>query len=100
MQSPEHEQSILEVADRLTNKDRREKYGHPLDDYSRTAGMVNSAFAHKLAEDLTAEDIMLIMVLVKVSREVNCPQRDNRVDGAGYFNCIELSYQERERRSK
>lgn len=93
------EENILAEAERLTNQDRRSLYGHPLDDYERTAGLFNAAFAHKLKEPLTAEEMMLTMVLVKISREINLPKRDNRVDAAGYINCIEMSYRERERRN-
>lgn len=35
----------------------------------------------------------LMMVAVKLSREVNLPKRDNRVDGAGYFECADLCAQ-------
>ena len=30
------------------------------------------------------------MVGVKISREANSPKRDNRVDGAGYFETLEM----------
>lgn len=104
MQSPDaqepEEVSILQIAEFLTNKERRAVYGHPLDDYTRTAGMFNAAFAHKLKEPLTPEDLMVVMILVKVSRQVNAPKRDNVIDIAGYANCIDLAAAERERRSK
>jgi len=92
------ETSILLEAERLTNQDRRSTYGHPLDDYTRTAALFNAAFAHKLKEDLSPEDLMLVMILVKVSRQVNQPKRDNLVDLAGYANCIDLAQNERIRR--
>jgi hypothetical protein len=90
--------SILAEAEKLTNHDRKTSYGHPLDDYTRTAALFNAAFAHKISEKFQPEDIMLAMVLVKISREINSPKRDNRVDGAGYFNCIDMSYEERAKR--
>lgn len=91
-------ESILAEAERLTEGDRQNSYGNPLDDYSRTAGMINSAFAHKLKEPLTPEDIMLCMIMVKISRECHEHKRDNVVDIAGYANCIDMAIEERKRR--
>lgn len=93
-------QSILQEAEALINGDRRASYGHPLLDYTRTAGMVNAAFADKLKEPLTAEDMMMVMVLVKLSRQRNLPKRDNLVDACGYLGCIELAEQKRNSESK
>lgn len=92
-------ESILEEAERLTNGDRRSAYGHPIDDYQRTAGLFNAMFAHKITEPFEAEDLQMVMVLVKLSREIHAPKRDNRVDAAGYLNCIDLTITERERRA-
>lgn len=92
-------ESVLQEADRLINGDRRGSYGHPLDDYTRTAGLINAALAHKLKEQFTAEDVMLCMVLVKISRFVHQPEhRDSLVDAAGYLGCIELATDERKAR--
>ena len=38
------------------------------------------------------------MVGLKISREVNRPKRDNVVDGAGYFETLEMVKQERIKR--
>ena len=38
------------------------------------------------------------MVGLKISREVNRPKRDNIVDGAGYFETLEMVKEERSRR--
>jgi Domain of unknown function (DUF6378) len=92
------DESILQEAQRLIHGPRRAFYGHPLDDYTRTAGLFNSAFAHKLKEPLTPEEMMLAMILVKVSRQVNKPGRDNLTDIAGYAGCIEEASNERARR--
>lgn len=81
--APEAE-SILQEAHRLTHGPRRKDYGHPLDDYSRTAALVNALLAHKLREPLTASDAALVMCCVKLSRQVNAPKRDNMTDLAGY----------------
>jgi hypothetical protein len=90
--------SVLLEAQGLVHGGRNDDYGHPLDDWSRTAGMVSAMLAHKLREPLTAEDALMFMVCVKLSREVNRPKRDNRTDGAGYFECLDWVVDERARR--
>lgn len=82
-------ESILGEAERLVDGPRGADYGHPHEDFSRTAGIANILFSHKLREPLTASDVALFMVGLKLSREVNHPKRDNRVDGAGYLYCLD-----------
>lgn len=91
-------ESILEEAQRLTHGTRNVDYGHPLDDYTRTAGIVSAMLAHKLMSPLTAHEMALVMVCVKLSREQNAPKRDNRTDGAGYFWVADQCLQEAKRR--
>lgn len=84
--------NILQKADVLTRGDRQSDYGHPFDDYSRTSDIWTAILKHKLrdGEQITPEDAVLCMVAVKMSREVNKPKEDNRVDMAGYVNCLQL----------
>lgn len=93
------QESVLQEAERLINGDRRGTYGHALDDYSRTVGMFNALMAHKLKEPLTAEDGVMFMVCVKLSREAHHHQRDNLTDGCGYIGLLEHIEQERNKRS-
>lgn len=92
-------ESILLEAQRLIFGDRRQEYGHPLDDYTRTAGMVNSCFAHILKRPFTAEELMMVMVLVKMSRYQETAKRDTLVDMAGYCGTIGEAQAERKRRA-
>lgn len=66
--------------------DRQTDYGHPREDFTRTAILWTGLLQHKLAdgEYLEAADIGRCMIAVKLSRDVNSPKRDNRVDMAGY----------------
>lgn len=91
-------ESTLQEAHRLTHGPRRADYGHPLDDYTRTAGMVSALLAHKLKEPLLAEEVTMIMQCVKLSRHVNAPKRDNMVDEAGYAWATWEIKEERDRR--
>lgn len=86
------EGSILEEAQSLVHGDRGDAYGHPFDDFSKTALIWQAIFGIPV----TPEQVALAMVGVKISREVNKPKRDNRVDGAGYFETLEMVVQRRE----
>ena len=92
--------TILDEAKRLVYGDRGEDYGHPLDDWTRVAGMFNALFKHKIKEPFAAEDMLQVPQMMKQSREVNKPKRDNRVDGAGYWACIDEVHAERTRREE
>lgn len=87
--------SILLEAEALTEGARQASYGSPLDDYTRTAKLWSAILGH----EVTAEQAILCMVAVKISRECHRAKRDNRVDGAGYFKCLDMVEQERARRN-
>ena len=79
-------ETILEEAQRLVHGDRGAAYGHPADDFGRTAEYWTTTFKAKLksGEKFTAGDVPLALIGVKLSREVNKPKRDNMTDLAGY----------------
>lgn len=76
--------SVLLEAHGLVHGDRQGAYGHPADDFARTAALASAVLAGKLKEPLCATDVAAFMVCVKLSRQVNAPKRDNLVDLAGY----------------
>lgn len=98
---PQPKQNILQEADSLTAGDRGADYGHPLDDYAKT-GMIWGALLHKWSKESAASNhpipvppelACLMMVGVKLSREVNKHKRDNLVDGCGYLRCVEMIHE-------
>ncbi len=80
----ERENSVLEEAQNLVYGERNVDYGHPYDDFKRTA-MIWSAV---LGCPISARQVALCMIGVKISRECNAPKRDNRVDMAGYAETL------------
>ena len=78
-------QSVLTEAEGLVHGDRNTTYGHPLDDFSRTAQMWSAL----LGTPVTPEQVGLCMIAVKLSRECHLPKRDNLVDIAGYAETVE-----------
>lgn len=95
-------ESILEEAQRLVYGDRNKDYGHPLDDFSRTGEMATGLFRKKLrpGQEITAEDVGMFMILIKLSRQMNAPKRDNMVDTAGYAGTVQMCIEERARRGR
>ena len=87
--------SILLEAQGLVHGDRQVMYGHPLDDFSRTAAMWSAI----LGVPVTAEQVGLCMCAVKISRQCNSPKRDNLVDLAGYAETVQMVADERKRRA-
>lgn len=88
-------ENILKEADRLTSTARNADYGTPLDNFTQTALLINAAFG----TNFTAEDIGLILILVKVSRHRNRAKHDNLVDIAGYARTIQMVEEERKARA-
>jgi hypothetical protein len=82
-QAPE---PVLDEAKRITAADRQKDYGHPADDFARTALMWTAVLAAKLRDGamVTASDVPLCMIAVKLARQSHRHKRDNLVDIAGY----------------
>lgn len=79
-------ESILAEADRLVNGQRNADYGEPWVDHERTAKIWTVLLGKKLApaEQLTSENVCLMMIGLKMSRLCNAVKRDSIVDIAGY----------------
>jgi len=90
-------QSICEIADSLVSSDRQADYGHPFDNFSD----IGRVWGMQLGlPDIPPETVGLMMVGVKLSREKFQPKRDNLVDGAGYFKCVDMVKQKRKELKK
>ncbi len=83
---PKQSESILDEAKRITEGTRRAEYGAPADDFARAAQMWTGILAHKLrdGQHVTAMDIPLCMIAIKLARQTHRHKRDNLVDIAGY----------------
>ena len=83
------QRTILDEAARLVSGPRRKSYDHPLPNHQRIADLWNAYMAARPAEPLTACDVVRMMILLKLARDVFTPKRDNLVDIAGYAACLE-----------
>jgi hypothetical protein len=84
---PSPAESVLEEAQRLVHGNRGADYGHPIVDYERTGRMWGAILG---IPDIDPRICCLMMVAVKLSREVNKHKRDNLVDAAGYAECAQM----------
>jgi hypothetical protein len=82
--------SILTEADSIANEERSRDYGHPLINHQRIAAFWNVQLAGILTAPITPRQVCLMMIGVKLAREINAPKRDNLLDIAGYVKCIEM----------
>lgn len=98
MTREEIKETILETAQRLVGGDRRASYGHPLDDYINVAALWSAYLQGKLKHNITYQEAIAMMVLLKLNREHNHPKEDNRIDAAGYIHCLDLALAEDEYR--
>ena len=87
-------ETVLQEAQRLVYGERQQSYGHPLDDFTRTAQMWSAILGWKV----TAEQVGMCMCAVKISRQCNKPKRDNLTDLAGYAATVQMVVEERDRR--
>ena len=84
-------ESTLQEAERIINGERRESYGGALESFDRIAQL----WTPVLCVTVTAEQVALCMIQLKVARYMNGQQRDSIVDIAGYAGCLEKIANER-----
>lgn len=76
------DKSIATEALKLVSGDRNKAYGSAKESFTRT-GKMWGAILH-LDRDVTPQEVAMMFVLHKMSRESNTAKRDNRVDMVGY----------------
>lgn len=70
----------------VRNGERQAAYGHPNDDFRRTAAMWSATFG----QNVPPEKVAIAMVQLKLSRLIgNLNHRDSLVDAIGYLICLE-----------
>jgi hypothetical protein len=86
--------SILQTAEQLVDGDRNADYGHPAVDLGRTSKIWSAI----LGSDVSAEQVALCMIGVKISRLCNAYKLDSVIDVAGYARTLQMvhEYQEKQ----
>lgn len=79
-------EDILEEALRITTGARQIAYGSPDKNLAHTAKLWNALFGW----EVSASQVAMAMILLKLSRETNQPKRDNPVDIAGYARALHI----------
>lgn len=87
-------ETVLEVAHSLVYGDRAATYGDPRTSGRRIAAIWSGILVDKLRPGMviTREEAMLMLLGMKISREVGKPKKDNRVDLAGYAEVLDKMY--------
>jgi len=85
-------EGVLDIAKRLTSGPRQKNYGHPRDNFQRTADLWTTYIAHRREpnSELTPEDVAWMMVLLKIGRDLHAPTKENLVDSAGYVRTLSM----------
>lgn len=85
---------IAAYAAEVVSQDRNADYGHPLDNLTRAAKIWEVI----LGVPVTAEQVSLCMIGMKLARRVNSPKTDTTVDIIGYALTLHMTELERKRR--
>lgn len=83
-------ESVLVEAWKLVHGNRGESYGHPSEDFEKTARMWSGILMDELKLGVMIPNwkVALMMICVKLSRECNAHKRDNATDIAGYTETL------------
>ena len=87
-------EDIAAYAARLVSEDRQHEYGHPLDNLDRAARI----WSVILDTSVSAEQVALCMVGMKIARQVHKAKPDTVVDVIGYALTLHMVEVERAKR--
>jgi hypothetical protein len=95
----EEQKSILHKALSIVGPaDRGQDYGHPLDNFTMEAELMNVWLKHRKTRinntELDWQDIAVSKLFTKITRAANLHKEDNLVDIAGYAWCWQEAFQE------
>lgn len=79
----DEQKSILQEAEEIVNGDRQQDYGDMQQSFDNIAKM----WSVIAGTEISARQVGLMMISLKVVRDNNKPKRDNVVDIAGYAFC-------------
>jgi len=84
------------MAKKLVYGDRNKDYGSPLKDYQRVSAVWTGLLIHKLkpGETISTQEALMVMVALKLCREMTKHKDDNVVDLHGYAECLEWVHKE------
>lgn len=86
---PDGQRSVLDIAQEITSGERRRDYDNASKNHERIAKFWNAYIESRPdpVAPLTPLDAAMMMILLKVARNVFSPKKDNIVDMAGYSKC-------------
>lgn len=85
-EGPTEGEDVISLARRLTDSDRPSEYGPPEDCFRDIAGMWSEYLGHSVS----ARDVTMMMILLKICRDKFGKKKDNLVDIIGYARCADL----------
>jgi len=82
-------ETVCQEADRLVSHDRQKTYGHPKNNFSDIADGWNVI----TKDGITPEKVGLMMIWVKICRELHLHKRDNLTDICGFAKTVMMVYE-------
>lgn len=97
---PVTSESVLQEADKIVGGARQKDYGHPIDNFGRVAELVNAYLTAVTAvfTKLTEEQVVDLLILLKIARLMNGHHTDSVMDIAGYAKVRFMITDERKKR--